>query len=111
MRTFILIIAMVLASATAQADGSRSLTLAQSDPPAAAVEAPKATEATTNAPKVETSKYVARPPLVEPKSSSKPAQAVADNAASAPKAEKPRRQRYWTEQRIVGELHRHGIYW
>ena len=34
------------------------------------------------------------------------------DGGSAPKAEKPRRkQRYWTEGRIIGELHRHGIYW
>jgi hypothetical protein len=32
--------------------------------------------------------------------------------ASAPRAEKPRRkERYWTEGRIISELHRHGIYW
>jgi hypothetical protein len=31
--------------------------------------------------------------------------------ASAPRAEKPRRKRYWNEGRIIGELHRHGIYW
>jgi hypothetical protein len=27
------------------------------------------------------------------------------------RAEKPRRKRYWNEARIIGELHRHGIYW
>ena len=27
------------------------------------------------------------------------------------RVEKPRRKQYWTERRIIGELHRHGIYW
>jgi len=106
MRKFILITAMVLASASAQA-ASRSLTLAESTTPAVAApaETPKATEAP---------KYVDRPALVEPKAvqpNAQPATPVAENTASAPKAEKPRRQRYWTEGRIIGELHRHGIYW
>jgi hypothetical protein len=26
-------------------------------------------------------------------------------------ADKPKHTRSWTERRIVGELHRHGIYW
>ena len=43
MRKFILIAALVLASATAQAGGSRSLTLASNEQPAAA-EQPKAVE-------------------------------------------------------------------
>ena len=29
----------------------------------------------------------------------------------APRYEKPRQQRYWTERRIINTLHRHGIYW
>jgi hypothetical protein len=59
MRKFILIAALVLASASAQAAGSRSLSLASNDEQAA--------------------------------------------------RRKPRRD--WTEARIIGELHRHGIYW
>ena len=27
------------------------------------------------------------------------------------KANKPRHRQDWTEARIIGELHRHGIYW
>ena len=38
-----------------------------------------------------------------------PAKPAAEKAAS--RAEKPRHKRYWTEGRIIGELHRHGIYW
>ena len=29
----------------------------------------------------------------------------------APRYEKSRKQRYWTERRIINTLHRHGIYW
>jgi hypothetical protein len=122
MRKLILIAALVLASATAQAGQSRSLTVAANDEPSAAApakaavtpkvaetpnaaEAPKATEAPT---------YVDRPALVEPKASqpaAEPAKPVAEKTAVAPKLEKPRRKRYWNEARIINELHRHGIYW
>ena len=118
MRKFILIAGFVLASATAQAGDSRSLSLDPLAPPATAkvsnrsqtAQAPESTET----PQAETPKYVERPALVdkaEPasKESSKP---IATKTASAPRAEKPRRkERYWTEGRIISELHRHGIYW
>ena len=119
MRKFILIAGFVLASATAQAGDNRSLSLDPLAPPATArtsdpsqtAQAPQATET----PSAETPKYVERPALVDTKAesasteSSKP---VATKTASAPRAEKPRRQqRYWTEGRIISELHRHGIYW
>jgi hypothetical protein len=130
MRKFILIAGLVLASATAQAT-DRSLSVVGGDVLTAAVpakvaetqktaEAPQvaATQA-TEAPKAEAPKYVDRPAMVEPKaetpkaaqSNTEPAKPVAQTAASAPKAEKPRRTRYWTEGRIISELHRHGIYW
>ena len=119
MRKFILIAGFVLASATAQAGENRSLSLDPLSPPATAkasdpsqtAQAPESTEA----PKAETPKYVERPALVDTKAepasteSSKP---VVTKTASAPRAEKPRRkERYWTEGRIISELHRHGIYW
>src|SRR6202011_4379609 len=66
MRKFILIAAMVLVSATAQAGVTRGLTLASNDEPAAA-EQPKASEApkAVEAPKtVEAPKYVDRPAAV-----------------------------------------------
>ena|SRR5438552_15228179 len=118
MRKFILIAGFVLASATAQAGDNRSLSLdplaapapARASDPSQTAEAPQPTAA----PKAETPKYVERPALVDTKAdqagtdSNKP---VATKTASAPRAEQPRRKRYWTEGRIIGELHRHGIYW
>jgi hypothetical protein len=104
MRKFILVAALVLASASAQAGVSRGLVLAASDEPVTAAqpkaaEAPKATEAP---------KYVERPPAVEPTTT----QPKADQAKPVPerRAERPR-HRGLTRARIVYELHRHGIYW
>jgi hypothetical protein len=116
MRKFILITAMVLASATAQAGGSRGLTLASNDEPAAvertretAKEAPKTVEA-PNA--NEAPKFVARPaPVTTEAPTAEPAKAVADKNPQAPKVEKPKRRRESTEARVIYELHRHGIYW
>jgi hypothetical protein len=126
MRKFILIAGFVLASATAQAGETRSLSLLGSDPLAApapvkavyssqTAQAPQVTEAPkAEAPK-EAPKYIERPAVVEPNNNdltglenTKPA---VTKTASAPRAEKPRRQRYWTEGRIISELHRYGIYW
>jgi outer membrane biosynthesis protein TonB len=39
------------------------------------------------------------------------ARPAARRTASSSRSEKPRRKHYWTEARIVRELHRHGIYW
>jgi hypothetical protein len=125
MRKFILIAGFVLASATAQAGDNRSLSLSGSDPlaasapakaadPSQTAEAPQPSAAPrAEAPK-EAPKYVERPALVDSKTDqadtdyTKPA---ATKTAPGPRAEKPRRQRYWTEGRIISELHRHGIYW
>ena len=118
MRKFILITAMVLASATAQAGANRSLILAANDEPAAVEqtkeapkEAPKAVEApvATEAPK-----FVDRPAPVTatteaPKA--EPAKAVADKNLQTPKVDRPTRRRESTEARVIYELHRHGIYW
>jgi hypothetical protein len=114
MRKFILITAMVLVSATAQAGPTRGLTLASNDEPAAveqAKEAPKAVEAPSAA---EAPKFVDRPAPVSttteaPKA--EPAKAVADKNPQTPKADKPKRRRESTEARVIYELHRHGIYW
>ena len=123
MRKLLLIAAMVLVSATAQA-GSRSLTLAANDEPAAApqpraveqqpvvvqpatpqsAEAPRAVEAPAATP---APNYVARPAPVE-------AAALAPQAEPTKpvaKVEKPKRRRDSTEARVIYELHRHGIYW
>lgn len=132
MRKIILIAGFVLASATAQA-GERSLSLAGSDvlaapasAPAKIADAPKTAEApqAIEAPKAEAPKYIERPAAVEPQTETPKAETP---KADAPKveqtttesvkpvktarAEKPRRKRYWTEGRIISELHRHGVYW
>ena len=111
MRKFILIAAMVLLSASAQAGVSRGLTLASSEEPVV-VEQPKT---------VDTPKAVEVPKVVEaPKSVERPAivdtttdQPKADSPKSAPDkiAEKPKHKRESTEARVIYELHRHGIYW
>jgi hypothetical protein len=118
MRKFLLITAMVLVSATAQAQ-TRGLTLASNDEPVAAepqkpAETPKA---------VDVPKYVERPPAVDanveqPKA--EPAAPAVEKSAEVPKAEapketikaeKPKHRHSSTEARVIYELHRHGIYW
>ena len=119
MRKFILIAAMVLASATAQAGPMRGLTLASNDLPAGAeptkpveqkpAETPKAVEAPAAS---EAPAYVARPAAVGTAAAvpetTKP---VAEKAGRTSSAEKPKRQRESTEARVIRELNRHGIYW
>jgi hypothetical protein len=119
MRKFILITAMVLVSATAQAGGPRSLTLASSDEPAKSVDTSrveiKPAETTPEAPK-----FVERPSVVDTNAGQPAAQCQpATTAAEAPKVaakdvatiEKPKRRHQPTEARIISELHRHGVYW
>jgi hypothetical protein len=124
MRKFILIATLVLVSATAQAAGSRSLTMASNDEPAA-VEPSKPVEAQP----AEAPKYVERPPAVDATTeqpntvqskteqskaeqpTTEPSKPAAGKTADAPKAEKPRRKHESTEARVIYELHRHGIYW
>lgn len=132
MRKFIVIAGFVLASATAQA-GERSLSLSGSDvlaapasAPAKIADTPKTAEApqVVDAPKAEAPKYIERPAAVEPKAEApkteapkadtpKVEQTTTEPAkpAKTAKADKPRHKRYWTEGRIIGELHRHGVYW
>ena len=117
--------------------GSETATVAA---PAKPSDAPKTAEApqATEAPAADAPKYTERPAVVEPKTEStaeapknasprsqsarsqsanleQPATERASPAArrTAPwsRSEKPRRKRYWTEARVVRELHRHGIYW
>ena len=111
MRKFILIAAMVLASATAQAGSSRNLTMAANEPVVAETRgADKATEQ----PAVEAPKFVERPAAVETKADepkAEPAKPVAEKNVETPKIEKPKRKRMSTEARVIYELHRHGIYW
>jgi len=108
MRQLILIATMVLASATAQAGQPRSLTLAaaNNDQPAATDQAQPA-----GAPKpAETQNYVERPAAVEPATPAQPPKADAGRRITA-RAERAKHRDRWTEARIIGELHRHGIYW
>jgi hypothetical protein len=121
MRKIILVAAMVLVSASAQAGGPRSLSLATVNEQSSA---PQTTTATTTAttqvseaaPVAEAPKYVDRPAAV---STTAPAATTTTTTTSAPaattkstaKADKPKHKRYWTEGRIISELHRHGVYW
>jgi hypothetical protein len=127
MRKLILIAAMVLVSASAQAGPSRNLTTVASNDAPAAAEQPKAIQDKAVQDKAvpetavqdkavdnkagETPKFVERPAAVE--TTAEPAKAdpvkpVADVAA--PKVEKKHRHES-TEARVIYELHRHGIYW
>jgi hypothetical protein len=109
MRKLILIAAFVLASATAQAGGTRGLALASGDEPAAA-EQPKAAEAPKPA---EAPKSVSRPAAVNLSEQPQTDQAGPgpDRNTHTPRAERPRRKRGLTEARVIYELHRHGVYW
>jgi outer membrane biosynthesis protein TonB len=121
MRKSILIVALVLVSATAQAGVTRGLTLASNEQVAAeqpqAVEAPRAVEAPKAAetPKpLETPKYVERPAATvatTPAPAADPAKPVAEQNTRTTKSEKPKRKRESTEDHVIRELHRHGIYW
>jgi outer membrane biosynthesis protein TonB len=123
MRKFILIAALVLASASAQAAGSRSLSLASNDDQVAteqpkAVEAPKPAESPkavedakpVETPKAEPPKYVDRPAAVNTATETTKTDAV-QRATPTSKVAKRKPRRDWTEARVIGELHRHGIYW
>jgi hypothetical protein len=132
MRKLIVVAAVILASATAEAAQTRSLTRAdvqvaatdQAKPPDASnpSEATKSSEAAT-APDVakpaDPPKFVERPAVEPMRSQTAPTAtrpSTADvtrlSTAKTAKADKPRHQQsYWTESRIIGELHRHGIYW
>ncbi|UPK35876.1 hypothetical protein IVB18_00370 [Bradyrhizobium sp. 186] len=121
MRKIILVAALVLVSASAQAAGPRSLSLAAANEHASVPQITTAT-ATTQvseaAPVTEVPKYLDRPPAVSTAApvaptttTSAPATTATPAAKTMAKADKPKHKRYWTEGRIIGELHRHGIYW
>ena len=112
MRKFVLIAAMVLVSATAQAGQSRSLTMASTDQPATSTRPAKTDDAATPAAPAETPKFVERPAADDTTTTAAPLKADPGKAAPrTAKADKPKHRKYWTEARIIGELHRHGIYW
>ncbi|EIG60324.1 MULTISPECIES: hypothetical protein [unclassified Bradyrhizobium] len=127
MRKIILVAAMVLVSASAQAGGPRSLSLsAVSEPASVQQTAPALAAAPTQvseaAPAAEAPKYLDRPPAVSltapaaaaaptTTTTSAPATTIQPAAKTTAKADKPKHKRSWTEGRIISELHRHGIYW
>ncbi|MDA9547186.1 hypothetical protein GPL17_20450 [Bradyrhizobium yuanmingense] len=129
MRKIILIAAMLLASASAQAGGSRGLSLAAADeqtstPQTATSASTVTTHVSEAAPATEAPKYSDRPPAVSlsaPAAVSAPTATAPTTAApvmtakpaskSAARSDKPKPKRSWTERRIISELHRHGIYW
>ena len=135
MRKLLLVTAMLLMSASAEAGQSRSLSLASVDDQTAAGQikpadtstsqgsaapaqppAIKSAETTTT----ETPKYVERPagvnaspPAATTTTSAQPQQADAARpvASHATRTSRAKHKSGWTEARIIGELHRHGIYW
>lgn len=116
MRKYILAAALVLVSATAQAGATRGLILASNDEPAATValpnEQPKATEApqaVETAKPAEAPKFVDRPAPVSTTADTPTAEVT--KPAQTAKADKPKRRHHWSEARIIGELHRYGVYW
>lgn len=118
MRKFILIAALVLASASAQAAGTRGLTMASNDEPAATQpatattsDAVKPADTAKDTKAADTPKFVERPPVVDPAATK--TDAIKPDATKAPaaKAEKAKHKRESTEARVIYELHRHGIYW
>jgi len=133
MRKLIVIAALVLAAATAHAGQRRGLILAAADEPAAeAVQArpvdgsgPSETARSAEAaPPTDASRPADAPKFVErPAVGAAPPQAAAPAPATQPtaarpataptaRADRPRHKSWtWTESRIIGELHRHGIYW
>jgi hypothetical protein len=111
MRKFILITAMVLASATAHA-GERSLTVASSDEPTSTVPAKPADTAPAAAPATTAPSYVERPSVAAPDCApTTSAEAPKSTPRDAAAVEKPKHRHVSTEARVISELHRHGIYW
>ena len=138
MRKLLLVTAMVLISASAQAGQSRSLSLASVDDQTAATQAKTADATTTEnsatsaqpaaiksaeTSATDTPKFVERPPGVTTvpattapatattSARSQLTEAARPVASHAAKASRGKHKTDWTEARIIGELHRHGIYW
>ncbi|MCK1565395.1 hypothetical protein IVB08_15695 [Bradyrhizobium sp. 173] len=127
MRKIILVTAMVVVSASAQAGGPRSLSLSAVSEPASVQQTTPAlaaapTQVSEAAPAAEAPKYLDRPPAVSlnapaavatptTTTASAPATTTQPAAKTTAKADKPKHKRSWTEGRIISELHRHGIYW
>jgi hypothetical protein len=100
MRKLIMIAAITLASAAANAGPSRSLSLASADASQPIAEQPKAQTA-------EPTKTFERPKPGAPQETAK-GPATRDKSAEIVK---PKRRPLSTEARVIYELRRHGIYW
>jgi hypothetical protein len=122
MRKYVLVAALVLVSATAQAGATRGpnlgLNLASNDEPAATAaqptepaKAPDAPQAVETVKPAEAPKFVDRPAPVSTTADTPKAEVTKPAAAQTAKADKPKRRHYWSEARIIGELHRYGVYW
>ena len=102
MRKFVLIAAMALVSASAQASEPRGLTLAVNDDPATSQPAPAPPVTPSDTPK-----YLARPSAVDARAA---ARQKMDLRQAAMLAEK-KRHHVSLAARVIYALHRHGIYW
>ena len=132
MRKFALIASLVLISATAQAGETRNLSLASGDemtatqpvrpaealtPKISAGETAEATAPVEAVAPAEAPKFVDRPSPVTPTAEAPKADTATPAAAAKPvadktaKADKPKHRHNWSEARIIGELHRYGVYW
>jgi len=103
MRKFILIAALVLVSAAAQAETRRGLTVASNEG--------AATETTNTA---EAPKYAARSAAVDMRAQRLKAEQAKRLAAKDPRAlraEQAKHRRPSIVARVVAALHRHRIYW
>ena len=126
MRKLILITALVLVSASAQAGITRSLTLASSDQPSATAEQSKAAEAPKSAARQQPS--IPQQSGQDPQQNSqslqqsqrmqqggqrmhRPGLIAAAKYAVAVKVAKLKRQGESTLARVKYAMHRHGIYW
>jgi hypothetical protein len=108
MRKILVIVAITLVSATANAGPSRTLSVASSESEQAAPEQPKTGQkADTPAPVEAPRPAVERPKLVAPRE-----QAKAPVTTDKPEiAAKPKKKRVSTEARVIHEIHRLGVDW
>ncbi|WP_370990958.1 hypothetical protein [Bradyrhizobium sp. DN5] len=122
MRKLILIAAMSLLATQVHAGGSRSLSLAATNPNKQAAEqpattaAPQATQAPAATPPANIQTATTTPttttaPAATAPVATAPAQSAAAPVSSTTEAAKPKRRQPSVEASVIRELHRHGIYW
>ncbi|RXH00163.1 hypothetical protein [Bradyrhizobium zhanjiangense] len=114
MRKLILIAAMSLLATQVHAGGSRSLSLAATNPNQQAAE-PSVTSAAPQAPAATPPANIqtatTTPTTTTAPVATAPAQSAAASVSSTTEAAKPKRRQPSVEARVIRELHRHGIYW